>query len=95
MKKGIIIAVITAVITAGSVFVVNKTSHSNEDDIIIANIEALQYEELPNGVIIHCDSDVCIIFEYRNRLFLSGCKAEAGSTCTVKKTELPDIHIGG
>ena len=90
MKKGIIIAAIAAVITAGSVFVVNKTSHSNEDDIIIANIEALQYEELPDGTIFHCEDGFCIIFGYENN-FVGGCKKNEAYICKVQQTNFPNL----
>lgn len=87
------IIVIATTIALGTISIFNKVHSYERDSFVQANIEALAWEETPNGVVYHCQDDFCLVFDYRNRVFLSGCRKEEGSICKVQATEFPGIDI--
>lgn len=94
MKRKLLLIFASITVAVVSILVCKANITNGEDSVFLANVEALMYEELPNGVIIECTDSFCIIFDYRKKWLVAGCKAQPGETCTVQKTELPDINFG-
>ena len=50
--------------------------------LLRANLEALTERETGD---VECNAEVCIVFGYKNRFLVAGCKKDVDYTCTVKK----------
>ncbi len=93
MKKKLYVAICVMILVIIA-FVIGSNVHLNKiNDIVGANVEALAWQETPNGIIYECTDTFCIIFKYKNRVFNSGCKYSEEHTCTVQAWEFPDINI--
>lgn len=92
MKKVVFGGILTTILVISSICI-HGSAKSQYDDLFMANLEALCWQETPNGIVYDCNNEVCIVFDYKNRFLVGGCKAAAGYTCTVAKTDWPDINF--
>lgn len=85
-KKTILSVLATATISLVAIVYVHQKQGSLTD-LVSVNVAALSDGE---GGGINCNDVLCVLFDYKNKILLSGCKYKEDHTCTVKS---PDINI--
>ena len=90
MKKSIVCAVATLVVSAAAVVGGKAYHYYSMPPLLRANLEALTERETGD---VECNAEVCIVFGYKNRFLAAGCKKNVDYTCTVKKIDMPNISL--
>lgn len=82
MKQYFFMAIATFVVSAAAVVGVKAYNYYSMPELMRANLEALTERETGD---VECNAEVCIVFGYKNKFLVAGCKKDVDYTCTVKK----------
>lgn len=93
MKKYFFCSICFAAVVVSVFLIASNLSPKTTNPKVLANIEALSWQETPNGIFYECADNFCMVFKYRNRFLVAGCKYDETSICTVQETDFPGLDI--